>query len=213
MSGKSPFPYIPAFNASLFLSANESDVKAAIESGYPAGVVLQTKAKDDKHDKALRVAFDFDGVLADDEAETVFQKTGNLKKYHASEIKKHGIALKPGPLNDLFTKLASIREIEIKRSQEDPSYKRIIRTAIVTARGAPAHERLVETLRKWGVTVDETFFLGGIDKIRILEIMKPHIYFDDQMTHLKSAAKNIPSVHIPFGIANKPKKSKGRKRS
>ena len=207
LSGKSPFEYIPAFNASLFLSANADDVKQAIEAGHPAGTVLRTGVTDDETDGELRVAFDFDGVIVDDEAETVFKQTNDLTQFHDSEVWKSATPHHPGPLEDLFKKLSYFQQIEKKREEEDPHFTRTLRIAIVSARNAPSHERLVTTLRQWGVSADETFFLGGIDKSRVLEIMKPHIYFDDQMSHLDSEAGSIPSVHIPFGVANKAPKS------
>jgi len=203
LCGNSPFKYIPAFNASLFLSANADDVKKAIDANYPAGTVLRTEVEDDPKDMELRVAFDFDGVIADDRAEAVYQRTGNLQEYHKSETDKVDTPLDPGPLFDLFKKLSFFQKLEKKQLKNNPSYKRALRTAIVTARNAPAHERVVNTLRKWDITVDEAFFLGGIEKKRVLEVMKPHVYFDDKMTHLESAAGTIPSVHIPFGIANR----------
>ncbi len=203
LTGKSPYSYIPAFNASLFLSANVQDVKNAIAANYPAGVVLETKYIDSEDDRELRIAFDFDGVIADDEAETIFKKSNDVDKFHDSELEKSFKALNPGPLNTLFRKIAFFQKLEQKRALKDKNYKRVLRTAIVTARNAPSHERVVTTLRKWGVFADETFFLGGIEKRRILEVLKPHIFFDDQVVHLKSVARDIPSVHIPFGIANR----------
>jgi len=202
LSGKSPYKYIPAFNVSLFLSANEKDVKNAIEAGYPAGTVLPSEVVDDEDDYELRVAFDFDGVVADDESESVYQQNENVEEFQNHEISKIDIPHKPGPLNDLFKKLSFLQKMESKRELEEAGYQRILRTAIVTARSAPSNERVVTTLNEWGVTPDETFFLGGIDKHRILELMKPHIFFDDQMRHLTSVAGNIPSVHIPFGVRN-----------
>jgi len=202
LSGKSPFRYIPAFNASLFLSANAQDVQNAVKANYPAGTVLDTKIVDDENDMELRIAFDFDGVLADDEAEAVYKKTKDIHKYHDSETEKADIPLNPGPLNDLFRKLSRFQALESEKAAKDRNYNRALRTAIITARNAPADDRFVTTLRNWGVTVDETFFLGGIDKSRILSVMQPHIYFDDQLSHLDSAGRNIPSVHVPFGIAN-----------
>ena len=92
--------------------------------------------------------------------------------------------------------------MEKRKAETDTSYQRILKTAIVTARNAPAHERVVASLKEWGVEVDDAFFLGGIDKSRILNIMKPHIFFDDPMTYLEHI-DNVPAVHIPFGIANK----------
>ena len=92
--------------------------------------------------------------------------------------------------------------MEKKRVKTDPTYRRVLKTAIITARNAPAHERVITTLKNWEVEVDDAFFLGGIDKARVLNILKPHIFFDDQMVHLNHIDK-IPAVHIPFGIANK----------
>lgn len=203
LSGKSPFEYIPAFNASLFLSANPRDVKLAIATGHAAGTVLATNAKDTDRKNELRVAFDFDGVIVDDEAEKVYNKTGDINRFQASEKRHASMPHHAGPLRDLFEKLGILQKVEADMEKRDQNYKRHIRISVVTARNAPAHERFVTTLRDWGIMPDETFFLGGIQKKRILEVMKPHIYFDDQMTHLKSAAGEIPSVHIPFGIMNR----------
>lgn len=204
LSGRSPYKYIPAFNVSLFLSANEEDVRKAIEAGYAAGTVVPTEFEDDDNDRELRVAFDFDGVIADDESEKVFQKNERLDTFHDHEIENVDVPHNPGPLGDLFKKLSFLQKIEKKREAEEKGYERIIRTAVVTARNAPAHQRVITTLNNWGVTPDETFFLGGVEKHRILEVMRPHIFFDDQMRHITSAAGNIPSVHIPFGIRNVP---------
>lgn len=202
LNGRSPHRYIPAFNVSLFLSASESDVKSAINSGYPAGTVLPSSIVDDTNDHELRVAFDFDGVIADDEAESVYEKNDNVAEFQAHEAQRSNIPHNPGPLSDLFRKLAFIQKIESKRALEDINYNKFLRTAIVTARNAPANERVVTTLNEWGVIPDETFFLGGMNKHRVLEVLKPHIFFDDQMKHLESVAGLIPSVHIPFGIRN-----------
>jgi 5'-nucleotidase len=203
MTGNSPHEYIPAFNASLFLSANELDVQRAIDANYPAGVVLPSKVYDDELDGELRVAFDFDGVIADDEAESIFKRNNNLDEFQAHETEKQSIPHQPGPLADLFKKLSFMQKLEEKRCKEDPEYKKILRIAIVTARNAPAHERVVTTLKEWGVSPDESFFLGGMQKSRILTVLKPHMFFDDQRSHLESPAGDIPMVHIPFGIANR----------
>lgn len=202
LSGKSPYQYIPAFNVSLFLSANEGDVRKAIEAGHPAGTVMPTDIADDESDHELRVAFDFDGVIADDESEAVFQENDDVREFQDHEVSKADIPHNPGPLSDLFKKLSYLQKLEYKREQEDSKYTRILRTAIVTARNSPASDRVVTTLNDWGVSPDETFFLGGIEKHNILEIMKPHIFFDDQMQHIDSVAGNIPSVHVPFGVRN-----------
>ena len=202
-SGSSHFQYLPAFNASLFLSANEADVKKALDSGTAAGRVLnKTAVMDDEEDKELRLAFDFDGVLADDEAEKVYKTTNSLQTYHKYEVDHAAEPLKNGPVIELLKKISVYQKLEQRKANQDPQYQRILKTAIVTARNAPAHERMINTLNYWDVDVNEAFFLGGIDKARILNIMKPHIFFDDQMVHLDHIDK-IPAVHIPFGVANK----------
>lgn len=200
-SGKSPFNYIPAYNISLFLSTNEVDVLNAIEAKYAAGRILKTNVVDND-DLELRVAFDFDGVVADDEAEKVYAKSGQLDLYYQYETEHKQVALNPGPLGDFFKKLAFFQKLESKKEEKDLTYKKILKTAIITARNAPAHERAINTLKEWNVEVDEMFLLGGIEKKRILNILKPHLFFDDQLTHLDPRLENIPLVHIPFGIAN-----------
>lgn len=203
MTGRSPHEYLPAFNASLFLTANEADVKNALDKDYPAGLVLPSKVYDDEADIELRVAFDFDGVIADDEAESIYKKNNDLDEFQAHEVERRSIPHQPGPLAELFKKLSFMQRLEEKRLKEDSSYRKILRIAIVTARNAPSHERVVTTLKNWGVSPDESFFLGGMEKSRILTVLKPHMFFDDQLSHLKSSAENIPMVHVPFGIANK----------
>jgi len=142
-------------------------------------------------------------VIADDSAEKIFQTEG-IKAFYDSETANAETAISPGPLGDLFRKLGNLRNLEDEREESDPQYKRFLKTSIVTARSAPAHRRVIHTLRSWNITVDETHFLGGMDKGRILETLKPHIFFDDQQhPHLEAAQKFTPSVHIPFGIAAK----------
>ncbi len=201
MTGKSPYEYIPAFNCSLFLTSNKEDVGQAMAAGFPAGLVMPSDVRDDEQDVELRVAFDFDGVIADDEAESVF-KQGDLDAFHAYERDRVDVPHNQGPLANLFRKLALMRSLEDEQIADNPGYERIVRIAIVTARSAPAHERVVTTLKSWGVNVDETFFLGGMTKDRVLSVLQPHIFFDDQLTHLESVGGNIPMVHVPFGVAN-----------
>lgn len=203
MEGESPYEYIPAFNATLFLTANEDDVKKAIQRNYPAGLALPSKVIDHDNEEDLRIAFDFDGVIADDESEAIY-KGSDLPEFHSYEVANSHIPHKPGPLADLFQKLSFMQKLEDKEQEKDRGYKRIIKTAIVTARNAPAHERVITTLESWGVSANETFFLGGMKKDRILSVLKPHMFFDDQRSHLQSEAGDIPMVHIPFGIANLP---------
>ncbi|QOL49065.1 5'-nucleotidase [Massilia litorea] len=203
MAGKSPYSYLPAFNASLFLSANEEDVRSAIAVNYPAGLVLPSQIDDGEEDLELRVAFDFDGVLADDESEAVFKRDG-LDRFHAHETLHMERPHSPGPLANMFQKLAMMQRLEERAQRRDAGYRRIVRIAIITARSAPSHERVVTTLKSWGVSADETFFLGGMDKARVLEVFRPHIFFDDQLTHLRATpGGTIPMVHVPFGVANR----------
>lgn len=205
MRGRSPFSYIPAFEACLFLSANERDVQEAIMAGYPAGLVLETKYEDDPADTELRVAFDFDGVLADDESEVVYHQNKDLDEYFAYETARAAEPHRRGPLNELLSRLAGLQKIDLERQKADPNAKALIRIAIVTARNAPAEERMINTLRAWGIAVDETFLLGGVEKKKVLQVLRPHIFFDDQRSNLDPSSDIVPSVHIPFGVANKPK--------
>lgn len=203
-SGNPNYQYLPAFNASLFLSANQKDVKEALKLGYAAGHIVNNELiHDNETDKELRIAFDFDGVLADDTSEEVY-KTQGLNNYMTHEQDHATEPLHLGPIGELLKKISYYQSIEKRYHQSNPSYNRIIKTYIVTARNAPAHERVITSLNAWGVDVDEAFFLGGIEKSRILEIIKPHIFFDDQLTHLTNL-KDVPAVHIPFGIANQGK--------
>ncbi len=196
--GNSPFRYIPAYNVALFLSANASDVHEALKQRYPAGLVLDSAAVDDESDHELRVAFDFDGVVADGSAEAIFQQHG-MKAFLESESAQSDTAIAPGPLADLFRKLGNLRKLEDEREHHDPKYRRFLKTAIVTARNAPAHKRVVTTLRQWNIAVDETHFLGGMNKGRILSVLRPHIFFDDQEhPHLDAARDFSPSVLVPL---------------
>ncbi|GGG14974.1 5'-nucleotidase [Paenibacillus abyssi] len=201
VTGNNPFQYMDAFNASLFLSGNPDDVQEAVERGYPAGCIYPTNYIDDDEDQELRIAFDFDGIIADDSAEAVFQQ-GALNLFHDHERLKAGEPLPPGPLLRFFTEISKLQRREIEKNQNNPAYKPKIRVAIATARNAPAHERVITTLRKLDIRIDEAFFLGGIDKVRVLSIFKPHIFFDDQAGHIEGVASMFPSVHVPFGVTN-----------
>jgi 5'-nucleotidase len=201
VSGRDPFRYIEAFNAALFLSANPDDVRKAVMEGAPAGRVFPTEFVDDA-DSELRIAFDFDGVIADDSAETVF-KQGDLEAFLRSEQEQASVPHPLGPLHRFFVAVAKLQARERVRKKTEPNYVPRVRIAIVTARNAPAHERVVTSLREWGIEVDESFFLGGIDKARVLKVFRPHVFFDDQLSHIEGAARIAPSVHVPFGIANK----------
>lgn len=199
--GVAPYDYIGALEMSLFLSGNRLDVDAAIAAGFPAGHVLPSQAQYDDSDPTLRIAFDFDGVLADDSSERVFKSDG-LVEYMEHETAHRGDALEPGLLKPLLVDLNRIQSLEEQRRLEEDSYQPRLRIALVTARNAPAHERAVQSLREWGVRVNDAFFLGGIEKARILRVLRPHVFFDDQDIHLTGAADHIAGVHVPYGVAN-----------
>lgn len=203
-SGDSPYKYIPAYNISLFLSTNEVDVINAIQAGYPAGRFINTSIPADDDSYELRVAFDFDGVIINDDSERIYQSSEDIDKYNKYETDHVSEPHHAGPLADFFTKLSQFQKLETEKREKDPGYKKIIRTAIITARSAPVHERAINTLEAWGVTVDDMFLLGGIDKNRILSVLKPHLFMDDQIANLNPKLSNIPLVHVPFGIRNKP---------
>jgi 5'-nucleotidase len=202
MSGSSPYPYIKAFNISLFLSTNSEDVYESIRHNYPAGLILKSSVHDNTDDDELRVAFDFDGVIADDSAEQIYQKEG-IQAYREHERQFKRDPLNPGIVSDFFRKLSSLQKLETDRAVSDPSYHKKLRISVVTARNAPAHERAINTLSSWNVSVDEMFLLGGIEKRRILEVLKPHLYIDDQTIHLDQSLNDMALVHIPISITNK----------
>jgi 5'-nucleotidase len=194
--GESTFPYVPAFDAHLFLSANGDDVRRALDAGHAAAQILpanfgQNVAQSDE----LRIAFDGDAVIFSDEAERVFKRDG-LDAFSASEASAAKDPLSGGPFKSF---LAALHRIQ----SEYPPERAPIRTAIVTARGAPAHERVVRTLRAWDIRIDELLFLGGLEKGRFLKAFGADIFFDDQRGHVESAhAYEIAAGHVPFGVAN-----------
>lgn len=200
--GRQTHQYIPVFKMSLFLSENAQDIQAAIDSGLPAGRVLSSVAAVDDEDSELRVAFDFDGVIGDDSAERIYKAQGSLGSYKVHEAQNRDIPLGEGPLKQLLSDLNLIQALETEKRSSDPSYRPRLRIALVTARDAPAHERAVNTMRGWGVTVDEAFFLGGVEKSAVLTVLQPHIYFDDQTVHLEASKNLYAGVHIPYGVAN-----------
>jgi 5'-nucleotidase len=204
VSGNNPFPYMDAFHACLFLSGNSDDVREAVAHGYPAGCIYPTEYMDQREDEELRLAFDFDGIVADDSAETVFQQSGGLGAFHRHEKEHAAEPLPPGPLLTFIKGIAKLQSRILDRSRQDPNAKAKIRVAIVTARNAPAHERVITTLRNFDIQVDDAFFVGGIDKSRVLRIYRLHIFFDDQREHIERVARIVPSVHVPFGVTNQP---------
>ena len=200
--GESSFQFMPIFNMALFLSANREDVAAAVSAGHPAGQVLPSSAIADSEDQSLRLAFDFDGVLADDSAERVFQESGSLEQYFEYESTHALEPLSPGPLKRFLQGINEIQKIEELKSESDPSYSKRVRVSLVTARNAPAHERSIRSLESWGLHVDDAFFLGGLSKTGVLNTLSPHIFFDDQLKNINDPELVTPVVHIPFGIHN-----------
>ena len=202
LSGGDTFRYLETFNAALFLSANRDDVRAAVAAGAPAGQVFPTQFVDDESQPELRIAFDFDGVIADDSAESVHRRQG-LESFEETEVEMALDPLRAGPLHRFFAGVARLQARELERNRQDPSHQPRVRIALITTRAAPAHKRVVNSLREWGLAVDEAFFLGGIDKTRVLQVFRPHIFFDDRLDNIEVASEIVPSAHVPFGIGNR----------
>jgi len=204
LSGSAPYPYMEAVNAVLYLSTDKDEVREAVLKGHPAGHVLPCVVDDDGDldNSPLRIAFDFDGVIVDDEAEGIFADQG-LPIFHHYERTNRNRPLNSGPLLPLLKRLSDLQKLEMERLDNANLKEKKIRVAIITARNAPAHDRLMTTMENYGIEVDELLLTGGIDKKRFLDVNKPHIFFDDQIRNLEDASKDTPCVHIPFGIRNR----------
>lgn len=199
LRGGAPHRYIRPYRVSLFLSANPQDVKECIMHGHPAGRVLATTYRDNVEDKQLRIAFDFDGVLIDDEAERIYQSEG-IEGFRSSERTKAATPHTPGPMAELLRKISAIQQNELRIHERDPQHEPLVRIAIITSRDANALERMVTTLRSWNIQVDETHLLGGVEKKDVVETFAPHLFFDDQRIHLDALTNVAPAVHVPFGV-------------
>ena len=194
--GRNPYKYLDALKANLFLSANEADVMTALDARCPAARVYPESAQAaNRHADEVRIAFDGDAVLFSDEAERVYQRDG-LEAFTRHETKNALLPLPPGPFKPLLEALHRLQAA----SGNDVPVK--VRTALVTARSAPAHERAVRTLMEWNIAVDEAMFLGGLDKGSFLKAFEPDFYFDDQHGHIDSARLHVAAGHVPFGVAN-----------
>ena len=202
LAGQLPYPYMKSVGAVLYLSTNKDEVAKAVRNGFPAGYVLPCESIPTDDEKQLRIAFDFDGVIAGDEAEVVYKDAGNLDLFYEHEKKFKDKPLQAGPLMPLLLKISEFQKLERQKAQNMAEYTQMLRIAVVTARNAPAHERLIKTLSEAGIDADELFLLGGIEKKLVLDVLKPHIFFDDQIGHLQPASASTPCVHVPFGIAN-----------
>ncbi len=193
--GRAPFGYLEPLHAHLFLSANADDVRSALEAGFPAARVYTEAPRIDAHPGEVRIAFDGDAVLFADEAERVFQAEG-LAAFQNHEAQHAARPLPPGPFKPLLEALHRLQKIDTEVAPMR------VRTALVTARSSPAHERAIRTLMEWNVQIDEAFFLGGLDKGEFLRKFEPDFYFDDQTRHVDSAAQHVPAGHVPHGVAN-----------
>ncbi len=192
--GRAPFGYLRPLRAHLFLSVNAEDVREALHAGFPAARVLVESVKaSDAFPNEVRIAFDGDAVLFSDEAERVFQAEG-LDAFQLHESSKAQLPLPEGPFKPLLAAL--------HRLQMAGNASMRIRTALVTARSAPAHERAIRTLMNWNVRVDEAMFLGGLPKGEFLREFEPDFFFDDQTGHVDAAARHVPSGHVSSGISN-----------
>ncbi len=189
-SGSSLSPYLHAFKTDLFLSAHEDDVQNAINSGFAAGYIITDHTYSGATDGSIRIAFDGDAVLFDDASEVIYKEKG-LKAFEENEEINADDPLAEGPFAGFLKKLTWIRE---KYGQEECP----IRTALVTSRSAPAHERVIKTLRGWNVRVDEAFFLGGVEKREVLKAFGAQIFFDDQSVHTDPASEEVPSARVPY---------------
>jgi 5'-nucleotidase len=192
--GESPWRYLRPLNAHLFLSTNEADVRSALGAGVPAARVYPNSARaSSAHPNEVRIAFDGDAVLFSDEAERVFQLRG-LDAFQSHERDQVDTPLAAGPFKPLL--------LALQRLQREPAQGMRIRTALVTARSAPAHERAIRTLMNWNIEVDEAMFLGGLPKGEFLREFEPDFFFDDQTGHVDSAAAHVPAGHVASGISN-----------
>jgi 5'-nucleotidase len=191
--GESPWRYINAFGCQLFLSNESDDVRYALNCGVAAATLVSNKAANRGSDQ-LRFAFDGDAVIFSDEAERVY-KTSGLEAFTASEQASARTPLSGGPFKSF---LAALHELQQALPAEDAP----IRTALVTARSAPAHERVIRTLRAWNIRIDESIFLGGLDKTEFLRAYQADVFFDDQPAHCESASAHIATGHVPHGVAN-----------
>ncbi|RRD57693.1 5'-nucleotidase [Comamonadaceae bacterium OH2545_COT-014] len=195
--GRDPFRYLRPLGAHLFLSANEADVRQALKLGFPAARVLTESARArDNHPHEVRIAFDGDAVLFSDEAERVYQAQG-LAAFQSHEQDKAKRPLPDGPFKPL---LAALHRLQTAGARAGCPMG--LRTALVTARSAPAHERAIRTLMAWDIAVDEAMFLGGLPKGEFLREFEPDFFFDDQTGHTDNAARHVPAGHVAAGVAN-----------
>jgi len=193
-AGESVVDYLEAFDVDLFLTTYKADAQQVIDSRMCAAALLKEPPKqmDKIPEGQVRIAFDGDAVLFDDSSELIYKKQG-LKAFQDNENSNQDKPLNEGPYASFLRKLSCLQKRLPMRIEYSP-----VRIAIVTARNSPAEMRVIKTLRNWGVYVDEAFFLGGVEKSKVLKAFKPHIFFDDQDTHLDTASKEVPSGKVPY---------------
>ncbi len=192
--GESVVDYLDAYDVDLFLTTNTKDAQKVIDSDTCAVALVKEPPGDMSEipKGQVRIAFDGDAVLFSEESEIVYKAEG-LEKFHDEENQKQDTPLNDGPYAVLLKKLSRLQDRLPHKVEYSP-----VRISIVTARNSPAEMRVIKTLRHWGVYVDEIFFLGGLDKSKILKAFKPHIFFDDQDVHLDPAAKHVPAGKVPY---------------
>ena len=193
-SGAPTWPYIVPFGAQLFLSANPESVRRALENGVAAATILPAKAPEHRSDQ-LRIAFDGDAVIFGDEGERYSRERG-VEAFGRNERERAHEPLPGGPFRGFLDALHRL-QAAFPSGEGAP-----IRTALVTARSAPAHERVIRTLRAWDVRLDEALFLGGRDKGPFLEAFGADIFFDDSLHNIDSARRHVAAGHVPHGVAN-----------
>ncbi|MNM96394.1 5'-nucleotidase [compost metagenome] len=193
VGGRSPYPYLAAFGCHLFLSTHVEDVRSALDAGFAAATILSGGTRREAGGE-LRIAFDGDAVLFSDEAERVYQQ-GGLEAFQSRERESAREPLGGGPFKPF---LAALNRVQ----QAFPQESCPIRTALVTARSAPAHERVIRTLREWDIRLDESLFLGGLDKAAFLEAFAADVFFDDQPGHCEKARDVVATGHVPHGVSN-----------
>jgi 5'-nucleotidase len=191
--GESPYRYISAFNSHLFLSTDGADVRQALESGVAAATILPSEKSVTPNEK-LKIAFDGDAVLFSDDSEKIFKSKG-LAAFTENEKRAANEPLSGGPFKPI---LAALQQIQMAF----PPGESPLRTCLVTARAAPAHERVVRTLRAWNIRIDESLFLGGLSKGEFLRAFDADVFFDDQEGHCESARNHVATGHVPHGISN-----------
>ena len=192
--GESPYRYVSAFGCHFFLSTDAQDVRSALENGVAAATLMSSSSPQEGSDSTLKFAFDGDAVLFSDESEQIYKSQG-LDAFTENEKSSAREPMSGGPFKAFLSALHGLQA-------EFPPLESPIRTALVTARSAPAHERVIRTLRAWNIRIDESLFLGGLDKSAFLRAYGADVFFDDQELHCDSAGQHIATGHVPHGVAN-----------